>query len=239
MTLIVTATSLNLRSEPSTGGRILRVLSRNAEVREISRRDGWVQVEAGEVGWVSAQHITPANPPAAVATPAPAPAPAAPDAQLRMAALAISRNYIGGREMGQNWGPLVELFLRNAGLKSAAPWCAAFVQWCSDQARDALVAAGHPVTNPLDDVPSKALVRSYVNEAQRRGWIAATPQPGDLFAWVNPDGTGHIGFVERVADGVLHTVEGNTNDAGSREGDGVYRRTRRITSSFVFIRYRA
>jgi hypothetical protein len=29
------------------------------------------------------------------------------------------------------------------------------------------------------------------------------------------------------SDGLLDTIEGNTNGGGSREGDGVYQRTRR------------
>ena len=35
---------------------------------------------------------------------------------------------------------------------------------------------------------------------------------------------GHIGVVVAVDDKGFHTVEGNTNAAGSREGDGVYRK---------------
>ncbi len=44
-------------------------------------------------------------------------------------------------------------------------------------------------------------------------------------------GAGHTGFVEGVQGGRLVTLEGNTNDDGSREGVGVFRRTgRKIVS---------
>ena len=40
-------------------------------------------------------------------------------------------------------------------------------------------------------------------------------------------GFGHVGMVESNNNGALETIEGNTNDSGSREGIGVFRRTRR------------
>ena len=39
--------------------------------------------------------------------------------------------------------------------------------------------------------------------------------------------TGHTGLIEAVAGGKLTTIEGNTNDTGSREGIGVFRRQKR------------
>jgi hypothetical protein len=38
---------------------------------------------------------------------------------------------------------------------------------------------------------------------------------------------GHTGIVAANVNGLLETIEGNTNDNGSREGIGVFRRTRR------------
>jgi len=36
----------------------------------------------------------------------------------------------------------------------------------------------------------------------------------------------HCGIVERLQGDFVYVIEGNTNVAGSREGDGVYRRLR-------------
>ena len=47
---------------------------------------------------------------------------------------------------------------------------------------------------------------------------------GLVFVMSTGQGTGHMGFVERAAGGKLVTIEGNTNDGGSREGIGVFRR---------------
>ena len=50
-------------------------------------------------------------------------------------------------------------------------------------------------------------------------------------------GKGHVGFVEGAANGRLVTVEGNSNDGGSREGTGVFRLDRRtigtINAGFI------
>jgi hypothetical protein len=37
---------------------------------------------------------------------------------------------------------------------------------------------------------------------------------------------GHTGLIEKVSGDFAVTIEGNTNDGGSRDGDGVYRRRR-------------
>ena len=49
-------------------------------------------------------------------------------------------------------------------------------------------------------------------------------------------GLGHTGFVEKVEGNVIHTIEGNTNDTGSREGYEVCRRTRKVEQCKGFIR---
>ncbi len=58
--------------------------------------------------------------------------------------------------------------------------------------------------------------------------------------WVNPDGTGHVYFVDPIETlkltdtSTVATIEGNTNDGGSREGDGVYRRVRNLAKNEVY-----
>jgi hypothetical protein len=157
----------------------------------------------------------------------------APDALLR-AALAVAAREIGvGEEpAGSNRGPRVDQYLRAVGLDPARgsfAWCAAFVYWCFARAADELGR-----TNPV--------VRTAgVLDHWRRAGEAGIPrlsaaeanedparvQPGMLFVLDTGGGAGHTGFVERVEGGRLVTVEGNTNDDGSREGVGVFRRSGR------------
>ncbi len=66
-------------------------------------------------------------------------------------------------------------------------------------------------------------------------------KPGSLFIIDLGQGLGHSGMVLEVANGRLVTVEGNTNDNGSRNGIGVFRRDSRKISSISkgFIDYSA
>ena len=58
-----------------------------------------------------------------------------------------------------------------------------------------------------------------------------------VFVLSTGGGHGHVGFIESVQGVVLTTIEGNTNDGGSREGVGVFRRNGRringINQGFV------
>ena len=49
----------------------------------------------------------------------------------------------------------------------------------------------------------------------------------------------HVGFVEHYnpVDQVVHTIEANTNPAGSREGGGAFRRERRLGGIYRFVLY--
>jgi uncharacterized protein (TIGR02594 family) len=109
----------------------------------------------------------------------------------------VACSQVGVREspLGSNRGVEVDAYLRPSGL-SAVPWCAAFVSWC-------LREAGLDV--PKYHVSAASLLRSLRP--------AVSPAlPGDVFGWVNPDGTGHVGFVVGVGDAldVVATCEGNS-----------------------------
>ena len=169
----------------------------------------------------------------APSTPVPGPVPS-----LATSALALARSQVGVRESpaGSNRGPEVDIYLRAVGLNPAAgsyAWCAAFVYWCFNEAAR---SAGRP--NPL---PRTAGVLAHWNRAGDRGVrriapgrAAAQPdlvQPGQVFVMDYGAGVGHTGFVAEVHAGKLVTIEGNTNDGGSREGIGVFERHGRKINS--------
>ena len=142
------------------------------------------------------------------------------------------------RETSRNSGPEVDAYLRSVGLGPGYAWCAAFVHWCFDQGSAAL-ALDNPCPRTAgtlhlwDMCPAEWRMKPMINPDTTDGEIeamiaAATPAPGDVFVIDHGHGLGHVGFIEgRKDDGSWWTVEGNTNPGGSREGDGVYRRTRR------------
>jgi hypothetical protein len=51
--------------------------------------------------------------------------------------------------------------------------------------------------------------------------------PGMVFYIDTGQSSGHAGFVADVIGGTLVMIEGNTNDGGSREGIGMFHRTKR------------
>jgi hypothetical protein len=52
-------------------------------------------------------------------------------------------------------------------------------------------------------------------------------KPGSLFIIDLGEGLGHSGMVVETVNGRLVTIKGNTNDGGSRNGIGVFRREAR------------
>ena len=169
---------------------------------------------------------------ALLGTPVPSPVPlpvlVAPSdpllAQLILAATAES----GVREdpkMGQNRGIRVDQYIRTTGLDPAAnpphgyPWCACFVYWCFVTAADKLMA-----TNPCARTAS---VLSHWGKTKGRKILAVDAHadhslvlPGMIFC-KSDDAQSHTGIVLHATDEGIVTTEGNTNLAGSREGDSV------------------
>lgn len=98
-------------------------------------------------------------------------------------------------------------------------WCAMFVSWCADQA------------GALDIIPAHAYTPSGVNWFRTRGryHTTGTPERGDIVYFYST-GLGrvsHVGIVtDRRADGLISTIEGNTDDAGGRTGGKVMRKLR-------------
>ena len=137
---------------------------------------------------------------------------------------------MGVRESGHNRGRWPTAIATYGGRDPSSDGA-----WCAWGVSAALLIAAHASGTELVTRTSGA-VRSLwqLNPgAQTRG-----PRPGDVFirarkaddvpAFTSGSPLGHCGLVERVyADGVMHTIECNTDGDGGAEGDGVYRRTLR------------
>ena len=142
--------------------------------------------------------------------------------QLTEHALNIAGNQVGVREAtNKNDGPAVEKYLASVGLGKGYAWCMAFVYWCYKEAAKEL-----GLKNPLFQTGGVAAQWNTPN-----GTRIKVPVPGCQFFIIHEDGTGHTGLVSGVfPNGVLHTIEGNTNNNGSREGIGVFRNMNRHVS---------
>jgi hypothetical protein len=131
----------------------------------------------------------------------------------------VAQGTIGWREAPGNSGPLVDKILASVGLAgSRAPWCAAWVVYVGDEAFG-------KEKNPY---PRSAWSPDFVKAPDWNRGRGTKPGPADTFGIYFPSlkRVAHTGLVEKLEGKMVVTIEGNTNDDGSREGDGVYRKRR-------------
>lgn len=137
-----------------------------------------------------------------------------------------------------NSGPWVRAYMDG---KDGSPWfwCMGFVQTLLDQAASHLnknFKSLMPLTYSCDVAGSTALQKGLLTRYTKLREEPKMIQTGDVFLiqkhkmdWV------HTGIVlERIGD-VIETVEGNTNEAGSRNGIAVMRRMRNFRKSKIDI----
>lgn len=152
----------------------------------------------------------------------------------------IAAEDIGASEEphGSNLGERIAKFKSATRLdpRDPWPWCAAFVSWVLQE------AARRSDQFRWSEVPRIAAVYEFDGWARRNGGIILQPgsdwepMPGDLVTFK----FSHIGIVEHVGRGkgagVITTIEGNSNDAGEREGYEVCRKARTLAQVRNFIR---
>ncbi len=152
---------------------------------------------------------------------------------LACTALEIAKGQLGQSEKpaGSNSGPMVNEYLRAAGLKPGYPWCQAFVYWCYEEAAKWL-----GIQNPLlrtagvHDCWNRTSAGKHIVKIPKANALLHPEQigPGDQVILFLSDAEGHTGIVEAVKGNLLYTIEGNSNKNGSREGYEVVRHTRNL-----------
>lgn len=137
---------------------------------------------------------------------------------IRQDVVSTANNEIGVLEVGNNRGARVEEYLAVTGLGGGNPWCAAFVAWVYDSNGVAIPrsAAWSPSWFPS----AKTVYTRGVNEFNYTA--------GDVFGiwYQSKKRVAHVGLIMGEDEDFVITTEGNTNDEGSREGNGVWRRKR-------------
>ena len=131
-------------------------------------------------------------------------------------------SQIGVREAtGRNDGADVEKYLASVKLGAGYAWCAAFVNWT-------LKECGYPTAN-------SAWSPSWFPDHR----LVKDPRPGDVFGiyFIDKKRIAHVGFIDEWGTRTVKTVEGNTNGAGSRESNGVYRKIRMTTQIYKVSRW--
>lgn len=147
--------------------------------------------------------------------------------KLALEVIRIASGYIGTKEVPKNAGAQVITFLNSVGLGAGQPWCMAFVYYCFNVASQNL-----NLQNPLSKT-GHCMTQWYTASPVLK---SQTPRVGSVFIMSYGDGKGHTGIVTKVNDNnTFEAIEGNTNSAGSREGEGVWRKTRKNSEVIGFI----
>jgi len=142
-----------------------------------------------------------------------------------------ARRHIGHKEVTRNDSPLIAQWRGYCRKTAPCPWCALFVTGMLINTADAL---GMHYKGPRT-----AGVHAFVKAARKMGAIRDNIEPGYIVAHDSGQGLGHIGIAvnsshsETWIDGAMDihedqitSIEGNTNAAGSREGDRVAEKER-------------
>lgn len=151
--------------------------------------------------------------------------------------IAKTQLHVRERPAGSNRGPEVDEYIELTGLTPSGghAWCVCFIFFCFDRAARQLGRSNPMIrTAGVLDLWNKAGQKSVPRVTQLKARNnPSLIQPGQIFVIDTdaPGGGGHAGLVEGVVGGKLVTIEGNTNDNGSREGIGVFRRTQRKVTS--------
>ncbi|HEX3077615.1 MAG TPA: peptidoglycan-binding protein [Lachnospiraceae bacterium] len=109
------------------------------------------------------------------------------------------------------------------------PWCHSFVSWCANQAGI-----------PSSIIPKTAGTHYGANWFKKNAKFIAPsksnpPRRGDLMYHDSGKGQGHVGIVVAYNGGdSVETIEGNTNNSGSREGTIVTHKTRKFSYIWGF-----
>jgi hypothetical protein len=153
----------------------------------------------------------------------------------------LARREIGVEEVnGSNCGPRVNEYKAATWLPAdkSWPWCAAFVCWL---VREAMAATGiketatfkRPRTAGAWDFENWSLEQDGTTQTRKphRGDI----QAGDIVVFT----FSHIGIATSSpdAEGFVHTIEGNTDGQGSREGGAVLAKKRHVSRIRSRIRF--
>ncbi len=129
------------------------------------------------------------------------------------------RSYMDGNE-GQSWW-----------------WCMGFVQAVVDQAFSAMGLSFKqfmPHTYSCDSVGMNALNNGSLVRYSALRKDPSLARPGDIFlVQKSPYDWIHTGIITRADNDVFETIEGNTNRAGSPNGDRVFRRIRNFRLSKI------
>lgn len=145
----------------------------------------------------------------------------------------LAAKEVGTKEVGTNNGTRVNEYQSADDLQGGGyAWCASFQCWLIREA----IKAGIKVPFAR---PTTALAYGFEAWGKNQPGVQVLKtgqvRKGDIIMFRE---FSHIALaVGDEKDGMIPTIEGNTNGAGSREGDGVYRKSHARSGVRSFVRF--
>lgn len=146
----------------------------------------------------------------------------------------IASSYIDKKEKPFNSGFYDAEFdkeMRDNGFTNGDAWCALFVKLVY---KKAFALHDNNMLIAIDELFSKSAVKTFNSLSKSKLFEKTqTPIPGALVFWQTykdgkPYWTGHCAIFTDFSNGKVITIDGNSNDAGSRNGDRVVKKARPI-----------
>ena len=124
--------------------------------------------------------------------------------------LSLARQFIGVNQFDDAHRFLVNLY--NSGVRSYSGYrVSVYDDWC-----DIYVSSMYQLAGIIQLIDKEAYVPFHIQLMKNKGiWIGrSTPQAGDIvtFDWQQDGDSDNIGIVEKVENGRIYTLEGNTSD---------------------------
>ncbi len=161
---------------------------------------------------------------------------------IRQKLVGIAQGQVGVTEKGRNTGKRIIEYQRATTLGGTGwPYCAAFVCWCiREWGQDAEVLAHLGMTPAKFERwrPKTAAAFGFEDWARKIGLETFGDsesnqlRTGDIMVF----DMSHVGLVTGDRDSTVNTIEGNTGATGSRDGEGVWAKTRQRREARTFIR---
>lgn len=164
--------------------------------------------------------------------------------KMKSAVLEFAQHHVGFKEEPGNMGfkdPAFDTKMRQVGFENTWAWCAFFAELC--WASPTYDGKWKVFTSISDNFSANA-VKTYHNfkndySGLFRTFVDGIPEPGDIVIWEKRRGgepvkkdiwtVGHAGIIESATETEFVSIEGNSNDAGGREGIEVARKIRTYT----------
>lgn len=139
----------------------------------------------------------------------------------------IAVSYVGKEEVSGNMGWIDKAFeqrMKDVGWSPSQSWCCYFCELVAKEA----AGKGTDDWKAFDKLFQPSCTATFANfSGSEKYRVGKLPKPGALIVWKHGQSwKGHIGIVESYDGKTIHTIEGNTNKAGSREGTHVLRKKR-------------